>query len=218
MEPAILIVNGDPSVRRWIEATVTSAGLQARSFDSAAALLSQVASDNAACAILDVSLPDANGFDLQDELARAGVTVLFLTRERCLTSCVRAIKAGAVDFISLPCDAGELVRALHYAVRQALWSRAQREQSSELRSRYEQLTPREREVFLLVSSGMLNKQIAEQLDISEVTVQIHRGRVMRKMSTRSFAALVRMADALRLLPQSCVTAWDDQRGPIELAG
>lgn len=196
-QPVVFIVNGDESTRTWIEATVVSAGLRALSFNTAAELLARFTPGAVACAILDVVLPDASGFELQDDLARAGVSIMFLTRERCISSCVRAVKAGAVDFLTVPCEATQLVQALRYAVREALCSRTQRVQFGELRSKYEQLTPREREVFALVASGLLNKQIAQRLDISEITVQIHRSRVMRKMSADSFASLVRMADALR---------------------
>jgi len=197
-EPIVLIVNSDRSARDWIESIVLSAGLRAVSFGSAGELLARIDAGTAACAILDVALPDASGFDIQDKLSREGTSVMFLTRERCISSCVRAIKAGAVDFLTMPCDALELVRALRDAMREALCSWARRERLRELRSRFWRLTRREREVFALVSSGMLNKQIADRLDISEITVQIHRSRVMRKMSARSLAELVRMADALEL--------------------
>lgn len=196
-QPMVFIVNGDESTRAWIEATVVAAGLRALSFNTAADLLARFTPGACACAILDVVLPDASGFELQDDLARAGVAIMFLTRERCISSCVRAVKAGAVDFLTVPCDPIQLVQALRYAVREALYSRTRRMQFGELRSKYEQLTPREREVFELVASGLLNKQIAHRLSISEITVQIHRSRVMRKMSAGSFASLVRMADALR---------------------
>jgi len=195
--PVVFIVNSDESTRTWIEATVVSAGLRALSFDTAAGLLSTFKPDAAACAILDVVLPDASGLELQDNLARAGVSVMFITRECCISSCVRAVKAGAVDFLTMPCDPTQLVGALRFAVRQALSLWTQRVQDGELRSKYGQLTLREREVFALVSSGLPNKQIARRLDISEITVQIHRGRVMRKMCARTLASLVRMADALR---------------------
>jgi FixJ family two-component response regulator len=199
-DPLVLILNSDRSASRWIEATVTSVGLRALSFDSAAELLSKLNVNSAVCAILDVLLPDTSGFELQDKLAQSGASVLFITKEHCFASCVRAIKAGAVDFLTIPCEAKEVVRALGSAVRLALSNWAQRERLSELRSRHEKLTRREREVFELVCSGLLNKQIAERMDITEVTVQIHRGRVMKKMSARSFAALVRMADALQPAP------------------
>jgi FixJ family two-component response regulator len=198
LQPVVLIVNRDHSARDWLESIVSSTGLHALSFASAGELLSGFTADRAACAILDLSLSDASGFELQDKLSRAGATVVFVTRERCIASCVRAIKAGAVDFLTIPCDAVEFARVLRDAVREALCSWAQRERFVELCSRFEQLTKREREVFGLVSSGLLNKQIADRLAISEITVQIHRSRVMRKMSARSFANLVRMADALQV--------------------
>jgi FixJ family two-component response regulator len=195
-EAIIFIVNSDEPTRAWIEATVISAGLRAISVNTAAELLSRFTPGTAACVILDVTLPDASGFELQDELARAGASIMFLTRECCISSCVRAVKAGAVDFLTVPCDPTQLVRVLRHAVREAHSSMARCVQLGELRSMYRRLTAREREVFALVASGLLNKQIAQRLSISEVTVQIHRGRVMRKMSARSLASLVRMADAL----------------------
>lgn len=199
LQPLVLIVNSDDFARTWIEATVASAGLRALSFTTAAELLSCFKADTAACAILDVVLADGSGLELQENLAQAGVSTIFLTRERCISSCVRAVKAGAVDFLTMPCDATELVRALRHAVREALSSWTQLIQLDGLRYNYERLTAREREVFTLVSSGLLNKQIAERLDIKEGTVQIHRGQVMKKMAARSLASLVRMADALQLL-------------------
>ena len=203
LEPVVLIVNSDESARTWIEATVISAGLTALSFGTAAELLSSFKADTAACAILDVILPDASGLELQENLTQAGASIMFLTRERCISSCVRAVKAGAVDFLTMPCEAVELVRALRYAVRQALSSWTRRVRFGELRSKYEGLTAREREVFALVSTGLLNKQVAQRLGISEITVQIHRSRVMKKMAARSFASLVRMADALQPLRPEC---------------
>lgn len=195
-EPLVLIVNSDCATRDWIEATVSATGLRALTFDSAGDLLARFSVEAAACAILDLALSDASGFELQSKLSQAGATVLFVTRERCINSCVRAIKAGAVDFLTMPCDPLELVRALRHAVREAAASWADRERLRELRSRFEQLTAREREVFALVSTGLMNKQVADRLDISEITVQIHRGRVMRKMGARSLVGLVRMADAV----------------------
>ena len=196
LEPVVLIVNNDDSTRAWIEAVVVSAGLRAISVTGTSELASCLEPDAPACAILDVGFPDASGLDLQEGLARAGVSILFLTREPSVSACARAFKAGAVDFLVLPCDSTQFVRALQSAIREALSLWTRRTRSNELRSKYERLTAREREVFSLVSSGLLNKQIAERLDISEITVQIHRGRVMRKMAARSLVSLVRMADAL----------------------
>lgn len=198
LDPTILIVNGDDATRAWITATVVSSGLRAVSMATAAELLSRITPDMIACAIIDVTLPDANGLELQLDLARLGLPTLFLTRDRCIASCVKAVKAGAVDFLTIPCNSTSLVRALRDAVTQAKASFVQRMRIDELRSKYELLTPREREVFTLVAGGLRNKQIAFQLDISQITVQIHRGQVMRKMAARSFASLVRMSDALRL--------------------
>lgn len=198
LDPTILIVNGDDATRTWITATVVSSGLRAVGIATASELLASITPDMIACAILDVSLPDANGLELQLDLARIGVPTLFLTRDRCIASCVRAVKAGAVDFLTMPCNSTSLIRALRDAVSQAQVSFNQRLRIDELRSKYELLTPRERQVFTLVAGGLRNKQIAFQLDISQITVQIHRGQVMKKMAARSFASLVRMSDALQL--------------------
>lgn len=195
-DPVVYIVNGDSATRCWIEATVISAGLRALTFDTRAELLQHVKPGSVACAVLDVNLPDGCGFELQCDLARAGVSTMFLTRQLCIASCVRAVKAGAVDFLTMPCNAMTLVRALRDAVHQAATSRVRRMQLDELRSKYGQLTARERQVFALISSGLRNKQIAYQLGISQITVQIHRCHVMRKLATRSLAELVRMADSL----------------------
>jgi len=208
-EPAVFIVNSDESSRTWIEAMVVAAGLDAISFATAAELSSHLNFNTATCVILDVVLRDANGLELQDKLARAGAAVMFLTREHCILSCVKALKAGAVDFLTMPCDAKQLVCALRHAVSEALATWTHRAQADELRSRYEQLTSREREIFSLVASGLRNKQIAQELDIREITVQIHRGRVMKKMRARSLASLVRMADAVQaeLSPAAHRTPW-----------
>ena len=197
--PVVLIVNNDRDAQSWIEATVSTAGLCAITCDSATDLLSRFSTSSPACVILDIALPDANGLDIQDKLTRAGAGIVFLTREPCIASCVRAIQAGAVDFLTLPCDAAKLWRALRSALQKAMFSRTQIQLLDALRSRFERLTQRERQVFALVSSGMLNKQVADHLVITEFTVQVHRGRVMKKMSARSFAELVRMADALKVV-------------------
>lgn len=212
LDPVVLIVNSDEVTRSWIEATVTSIGLRAISVDSGRELLSRFPPDSTACAILDVVLPDTSAFELQEHLTRAGASVLFLTRQRCISLCVRALKAGAVDFLTLPCEASELVCSLRHALRHALTSRVQRQRLDELHARYQRLTPREQEVFALVTSGLLNKLIAERLEISEITVQTHRGRVMAKMRARSLAALVRMADALQAPEPSCCTQRQDSHG------
>ncbi|MEJ0087252.1 MAG: LuxR C-terminal-related transcriptional regulator [Pseudomonadota bacterium] len=199
----MLIANSDRFARAWIETTVNTAGLCAIACDSARELLARVASVDPMCVILDVSLPDANGLDIQDRLTRAGAAIVFLTHERCIPTCVRAIQAGAIDFLTLPCEAARLVHALRNALQKALFTRAQIKLRDELRNRFERLTQRERQVFALVSSGMLNKQIADRLSITEFTVQAHRGRVVRKMRARSIADLVRMADAVKAISSIC---------------
>jgi len=197
-EPSVFIINSDVATRLWVEATVTSAGLRTLSFDTCAAFLPYIKPAIFACAILDVSLPDGNGFDLQAHLARAGIPNLFLTRERCISACVKAVKAGAVDYLVTPCNSSLLIQVLRIALRQALTAQSRRAQVDEFRSRYELLTARERQVFSLVSSGLRSKQIAYRLNISPVTVQIHRGQVMKKMAAPSIASLVRMADVLQV--------------------
>ena len=132
----VFIVNRDPSMRGWIEATVTSAGLQARTFGTRAELLPHVQAGGIACAILDVNLSDGSAFDLQVELARAGVATLFLTGEPCYASCVRALKAGAVDFLTMPCNSASLVHALRDALRLAQRTRGEREQIDAIISRH----------------------------------------------------------------------------------
>ena len=198
-EPIVFVVNGDESTRAWIERTVRSAGLNAVSLSGSSELIAHLVPGTVACAILDVTLQGENCFDLQKELAQEGVAIMFLTRERCISSCVRALKAGAIDFLTMPCDASELISAVRYAVQEAQSSVSRRVRIRELCSRYELLSAREREVFELVTEGLLNKQVGQRLQIAEITVQIHRGRVMRKMSAPTFASLVRMADALQAL-------------------
>jgi FixJ family two-component response regulator len=197
-EPSVFIINSDLATRLWVEATVTSAGLRSFSFETCKAVLPYIQPAMFACAILDVSLPDGNAFDLQAHLVRAGIPTLFLTRERCFSACVKAVKAGAVDYLVMPCNSLLLIEVLRIALREALTVRSRRAQVDDVLSRYELLTARERQVFSLVSSGLRNKQVAYRLNISQVTVQIHRGQVMKKMAARSIAELVRMADVLQV--------------------
>lgn len=209
-EPVVLIANRDGSTRNWIEAVVRSSGMRAISCDSGSELLARLTDDTASCAILDLVLPDTSGLELQNALSEAGAAVVFVTRERCIASCAKAFKAGAVDFLTLPCDAIELVSALRRAVYTSLSSWTRRERLGELQSRLARLTRREREILTLVSDGLMNKQVADRLGISEITVQIHRGRVMRKMEARSFASLVRMSDAL----QASENVWSAARAHL----
>ena len=205
IEPIVFIVNSDESTRAWIERTVRSAGLHAISLSGSSELTARLTPGVVACAILDVTLQGENCFELQQELAQEGVAIMFLTRERCISSCVRALKAGAIDFLTVPCDTDILMSSVRHAVQEARSSLTRRVQIRELCARYELLSAREREVFELVTDGLLNKQIGQRLQIAEITVQIHRSRVMRKMSAPTFASLVRMADALQAISVVCAS-------------
>ena len=216
--PVVLIVNREPEVCTWLAALLSADGLSVKVCHSAGECRAHQTLTNLSCGILDVDLVDASGFALQESLARHGSPVIFVTRNGSVTACSRALKAGAVDFLSLPCGSQEILHAVRAAIKLGFRLRAEREQFNRLRGRFERLTQRERELFELVASGLLNKQVAQRLGISEVTVQIHRGRVMRKMAARSFAALVRMAhslelpvvDAPRPIPRARLHASSDQ--------
>jgi FixJ family two-component response regulator len=171
-------------------------GLHVLEFQTGGAYLAQHPPGPSACLILDVALEDMSGFELQQRLGGASAPVIFVTRHAEIAASVRAIKAGALDYLTLPFTPELLVRAVCAAIDLDTSTRAQRERAKELRERYQRLTPRERQVLPLVASGLLNKQVASTLGISEVTVEIHRGRIMQKMGAGSFADLVRMADRL----------------------
>lgn len=210
LEPIVFVANSDESTREWIERTVRSAGLHAIGLSRSSELTASLTPGAVACAILDVTLQGENCFELQRVLVQEGVATMFVTRERCISSCVRALKAGAVDFLTVPCDTSDLISAVRCAVQDAQSSSMRRVRLRELCDRYELLSAREREVFKLVTEGLLNKQIGQRLQIAEITVQIHRSRVMRKMSAPTFASLVRMADAL----QACSVICTANRSPL----
>ncbi|HEY6645431.1 response regulator transcription factor [Povalibacter sp.] len=197
-QPIVAIVSGDEMTRTWVATAVATAGLRTMTFSSVADYIHPYGSGAISCVILDTEPPNASSFDLQLRLARSGVPALFVAREPNISWCVRALKAGAVDFLTLPCDKARLLEAVQEACADALRSRSARDRIDELAIRMRTLTKREQEVFALVVSGLSNKQIAGHLAISETTVQVHRGRVMRKMRADSLAELVRMADALQL--------------------
>jgi FixJ family two-component response regulator len=203
-EALVLVFNSDPATGSWILGTACSAGFRTELMDSAESLLTTIAPDLAVCAVLESTLPDERVFELQHQLAQLGVSVVFLTRSPSVSACARALKGGAVDFLTVPCSPTNVERALRDACDEAVARRDRRMQLAGLRSRYAELTRRERDVFALVVSGLLNKQVAHRLGISSITVQIHRGRVMRKMAARSFASLVRMADVL--IPEAVLAA------------
>ena len=197
--PLVFVVDDDPSVRQTLGVLIRSGGWQAEAFATARDFLALPRVGAPSCLVLDFSLPDIDGLDLQRRVAEEGhdMPIVFVTGYGDVQKAVRAMKAGAVDVLTKPFDNGMLLGAIANAIE--LSRAAMREQAElhVLRERYASLTPREREVMALVTAGRLNKQVAGELDISEITVEAHRGKMMRKMNARSFAALVEMPARLR---------------------
>lgn len=202
--PIVFVVDDDASVRRSTERLIGTLGFAVRTFESARAFLDAPPVDGPACLVLDVRLPGLSGLDLQTELARAGsvMPIIFITGHGTIPMSVRAMKAGAVEFLTKPFRSRDLLAAIRTAIERDQAARAGRQESGELRRRYEELTPREREVMAMVVAGMLNKQIAFELDTAERTVKFHRAHIMEKMQAASLAELVRMAGQLGLAGNS----------------
>jgi FixJ family two-component response regulator len=196
--PAVFVVDDDVSVREALRNLLRSVGLQVKTFETAREFLAGGRPDAPSCLVLDVRLPGLSGLDLQRELAKAeiDIPIIFITGHGDIPMSVRAMKAGAVEFLTKPFRDQDLLDAVQEAVARDREARAQRRQMQELRARYDSLTAREREVMTLVVRGLLNKQIAGQLGTTDATVKLHRGRVMHKMQANSLADLIRMAEKL----------------------
>ena len=199
MTPAdatVFVVDDDRSVRTALRRLIQSLGFKVETFDSAQAFLKQEPHDGPACLVLDVRMPGMSGIELQQQLTKAGLgmPIIFITGHGNIPLSVQAMKAGAVDFIEKPFEDQKLIDAINIAIKKNKKFRTEQAEIKDLRRRVDSLTPREHEVFILVVSGMLNKQIAFDLGLSEKTVKVHRARVMDKMKAKSLADLVRMAE------------------------
>jgi FixJ family two-component response regulator len=200
--PTVFIVDDDTGVRHSIQDLLESVGVHSESFASAQEFLSSKREDCPSCLILDVRLPGISGLDLQHELKRTrmNIPIVFISAHADIPMTVRAMKLGAVEFLTKPFRDQDLIDAVQRSLSRDRLARQKQRELAELRQRYDTLSEREREVMALVVSGMLNKQIAAELGASETTVKIHRGHVMQKMQANSLPELVRMADRVRPRP------------------
>jgi len=203
-ESIVFVIDDDPSFRRSTEMLIGSAGLRVQTFSSAEEFLRSRRPDAPACLLLDVRLPHLSGLDLQGELTKAGVQIpiIFITGHGDIPMTVQAMKAGAIEFLTKPFREQDLLDGIRRAINFDRATRLQREKLADLHGRYQALTAREREVMARVVAGMLNKQIADALGITEKTVKVHRGHIMQKMRAKSLADLVRAGEKLGIFGQA----------------
>jgi FixJ family two-component response regulator len=200
--PVVFVVDDDRRVREALSSLLASVGLEVVTFASASDFLGAERRDGPACLLLDLELPDRHGLDLQQELdAGHAPPIVFITGHGDVPTSVKALKAGAIDFLAKPFGEDELIRAVDAALERDRATRLKRAAQMELAARYERLTPRERQVLPFVVAGFANKQTAGELGTSEITIGVHRGQIMRKMQARSLADLIRAADALGVRPR-----------------
>jgi FixJ family two-component response regulator len=198
LPPAVFVVDDDASVREALDSLFRSIGLEAKTFGSAAEFLQNKLPDAPSCLVLDVRLPGLSGLDFQTELAAAGlhIPIIFMTGHGDIPMTVKAMKAGAVEFLPKPFRDQDMLDAVQQALERDRDRRERNSGLAKLKSSFDTLTPREQEVMGLVTAGLMNKQVAGEIGVSEITAKVHRGNIMRKMGAKSLAELVRMADAL----------------------
>jgi FixJ family two-component response regulator len=202
----VFVVDDDPAVCTALKRLIRSVGIEALTFTSGGDFLRATRPDVPSCLVLDVRLPDLSGLNLQEKLTEANIDlpIVFITGHGDIPMTVRAMKGGALEFLTKPVKEQDLLEAIQRGIERHRHQLAQRAETCELQRRYDSLTPREREVFPLVTSGLLNKQIAAELGASEKTIKIHRAQVMQKMKAESLAHLVRIAEKLRLAPSGSI--------------
>jgi len=201
--PTVFIIDDDRGMRQSIQDLVESVGLRAESFATGEEFLKRKRTNDPSCLVLDVRLPQMSGLDFQRQLAETGtqIPIIFVTAHGDVPMSVRALKSGAVEFLTKPFRDQDLLDAIHQALQRDRTAQEQQAEIHDLQGRYHALTRREQEVMTLVVSGMLNKQIASEIGASEATVKVHRGNVMHKMQAGSVVDLLRMADKLKLSPR-----------------
>lgn len=197
-QPTVFVIDDDASVRKALTNLLRSVGLRAQAFATAQEFLSSKPPDGPGCLVLDVRLPGSSGLDLQRQLAESGFQspIIFITGHGDIEMSVQAMKAGAVEFLTKPFREQVLLEAVQYAIQRDREAYAQRAALTELRKRYQSLSPRERQIMVMVVRGLLNKQIAGELGTTEATVKVHRAEVMHRMEADSLADLIRMAEKL----------------------